>query len=130
MEHHLKVAGLLNMALGVLGLLSTLFTLALFGGPRGVLLINARQGGSATTTEGLLTMCAIVYLFLMAGPLIGVGFGLIRYQEWARDLGMILSIFSLVIIPVGTIVGIHSLWVLTSFEVEPLFKNPPGKPLF
>ncbi|MBL8215000.1 MAG: hypothetical protein JNK87_30050 [Bryobacterales bacterium] len=130
MENHLKVAGLLNIALGVLGLLFTVFTLVLFGGPRGVLLINARQGGSTTTTEGFFTMCAIVYLFLMAGPLIGVGLGLIRYQEWARNLGMILSIFSLVIIPVGTIVGIHSLWVLTSFEVEPLFKNPPSKPLF
>ena len=130
MENHLKIAGLLNMALGILGVVGSILTMIIFGGPRGVLLINARQGGSTTTTEGFLTMCLIVYLMLLAGPLIMVGMGLIRYQEWARNLGMILSIFSLVLIPVGTIVGIHSLWVLTSYEVEPLFKNPPGPPLF
>lgn len=127
MEKHLRIIGLLNAALGVLGLVACVVILILFGGPKGVLLINARVGSAITTTEGSVTVAIMVYLVLMAGPLIMVGLGLLKCQEWARNLGMILSIVTLVHIPLGTIVGIYSLWVLTSFEVEPLFKNPPNE---
>ncbi len=125
MEAHLRRAGLLNIALGAFGVFVCIVILILFKGPGGVLLINARVGGSATTTEGFVTACIMVYLILMAGPLILVGKGLLVCQEWARNLGMILSIFGLINIPFGTIVGIYSLWVLTSYEVEPLFTAPP-----
>lgn len=125
MEAHLRRIGILNVALGALGIFVCIVILILFRGPSGVLLINARAGGSATTTEGFLTACAMVYLLLMAGPLILTGMGLLRCQEWARNLGMILSIFSLINIPLGTFVGVYSLWVLTSYEVEPLFTAPP-----
>jgi hypothetical protein len=128
MERHLRTIGYLNAGLGALGVLACVVILILFGGPKGVLLINARVGSTVTTTEGFVTACAMVYLILMAGPLIAVGVGLLQFQEWARNLGMILSIFSLINIPAGTVVGIYSLWVLTSFEVEPLFQSPPKPP--
>lgn len=128
MEKHLRAVGILNIALGALGVLAALLTLVLFKGPSGILLINARIGGSATTQEGFVTACILIYFLLMAGPLIALGFGLLRYQEWARNMGVIVSIFSLVNIPVGTVIGIYSIWVLTSFEVEPLFRNPPVPP--
>lgn len=128
MEMHLRTIGYLNVGLGALGVLACVVILILFGGPSGVLLINARTGSNVTTTEGFVTACVMVYLFLMAGPLIAVGMGLLQFQEWARNMGMILSIFSLIHIPIGTIVGVYSLWVLTSFEVEPLFQSPPRPP--
>jgi hypothetical protein len=125
METHLRMIGYLNIALGILGLVAIVITLILFKGPSGVLLINARMGGSATTSEGFTIACILFFLFVMAGPLIAVGYGLLQYQEWARDMGMILAIVTLIHIPLGTLLGIYSLWVLTSFEVEPLFKVPP-----
>ena len=128
MEAHLRRIGILNIALGVFGLVVCIVILILFGGPSGVLLINARVGGSTTTTEGFVTACIMIYFVIMAAPLILVGKGLLRCQEWARNLGMILSIFGLINIPFGTIVSIYSLWVLTSYEVEPLFTAPPRPP--
>ncbi|MBL8179376.1 MAG: hypothetical protein JNK48_32155 [Bryobacterales bacterium] len=128
MEAHLRRTGFLNIALGILGVLICIVILILFKGPSGVLLINARVGGSATTTEGFVTACAMVYLLVMAGPQILVGRGLLNCQEWARNLGMIVSIFGFIHIPVGTVIGIYSLWVLTSYEVEPLFTAPPRGP--
>jgi hypothetical protein len=129
METHLKAIGILNAALGAFGLLVSIVALIAFRGPRGILLINAREGGSTSTTEGTIIMAALIYMILLAAPLISVGIGLLRYQEWARNLGMISSIFSLIYIPAGTIIGIYSLWVLTSHEVEPIFKNPPAPPI-
>jgi hypothetical protein len=128
MEEHLRRIGYLNMALGAFGVLVCIVILILFKGPSGVLLINARVGGSATTTEGFVTACVMIYMILMAGPLILVGKGLLHCQEWARNLGMILSIFGLINIPFGTAIGVYSLWVLTSYEVEPLFAAPPRAP--
>jgi hypothetical protein len=128
MDAHLKIIGYLNACLGAIGVVACAVILIVVGGPGNVLLINARIGGSASTLEGQVTLAIMIYLLLMAGPLIAVGLGLLRYQEWARNLGIILSIFSFVHFPVGTVVGIYSLWVLTSFEVEPLFQSPPTGP--
>ena len=125
MEAHLRRVGLLNIALGIFGLFICAVIFVLFGGPNGILLINARVGGSTTTTEGFVTACIMIYFLFMAAPLILVGKGLLQCQEWARNLGMILSIVNLINIPFGTIVAVYSLWVLTSYEIEPLFTAPP-----
>lgn len=125
MERHLRWIGILNAGLGALGLIASAVILLLAGGPAGVLLINARAGGSTATVEGMVTAGILVYLVLTAGPLIAAGIGLLRYQEWGRNLAIILSIIMLLHIPIGTMVAIYTLWVLTSHEVEPLFQTPP-----
>ena len=44
------------------------------------------------------------------------GWGLIERQSWARILAIILAIFSLIHIPLGTALGIYTLWVLLPAE--------------
>ncbi|MDX1984691.1 MAG: hypothetical protein SFV51_30745 [Bryobacteraceae bacterium] len=123
MEKHVRTIGILNAGLGVLCLTLCAGTLILFQGPSGVLLINAREGSTITTTEGFVTVCVLIYLAAMSIPLLLTGFGLLRFQGWARNMGIIVSIFALPIVPFGTGVGIYNLWVLNSFEVEPLFRT-------
>ena len=60
-------------------------------------------------------------------PGIIVGVGLYQRRSWARIGGIVLSVFELIMVPFGTIVGIYGLWVLLSKETEPLFA-PPGAP--
>lgn len=123
MEQHVRTLGYLNAGLGILCVAVCILTLIIFDGPSGVLLISAREGSSVTTTEGFITACVLIYLLIMAGPLIMIGIGLLKLQGWARNLGIIASIFALPIFPFGTLVGVYNLWVLNSFEVEPLFRN-------
>lgn len=125
MEFHLKLSGIFTIAVGIIGIIACIVMIIICGGPSGVLLINAREGGSVSTTEGVAAACYMAYLLLMAGPLILVGRGILRFQAWARDAGVILSIVSLLHFPFGTLVATYNLWVLTSFEIEPLFKSPP-----
>src|SRR5205814_6013957 len=40
------------------------------------------------------------------------GLGLFQFRHWARTLGIGLSIFELVLVPLGTLFGIYSLSVL------------------
>lgn len=127
MEKHLRTAGFLNIAAGVFGIVVCAILLIFFRGPGGILLMNAREGGAATTPEGIFTAAYMVFLLVMAGPLIAVGNGLLKFQETARNVGMVLSIFALAHVPFGSIAAVYNFWVLTSFEVEPLFRREPPR---
>jgi hypothetical protein len=45
-----------------------------------------------------------------------VGFGLLRRRSWARVVGIIVAILSLLKFPIGTALGIYTLWVLLPSE--------------
>ena len=51
--------------------------------------------------------------------------GLFRFRPWARILGIVLSIFDLIWVPIGTIVGAYGLFVLFSKDTERLFAARP-----
>ena len=46
------------------------------------------------------------------------GWGLLNYRPWARMLAMILGIIALIHVPLGTALGIYTLWVLLPSESE------------
>jgi len=56
------------------------------------------------------------------------GIGLLKHQEWARITIIIVSILSLVDIPLGTALGGYSLWVLMRDEAGPLFRPTAAVP--
>jgi zinc ribbon protein len=45
-----------------------------------------------------------------------VGFGLLQRKSWGRVLGIVLAILALLKFPVGTALGIYTLWVLVPAE--------------
>ena len=50
---------------------------------------------------------------------LAAGFGLIQREPWARTLVLILAFISLFInIPIGTAIGIYTMWVLLPAESE------------
>jgi hypothetical protein len=53
-------------------------------------------------------------LFISAYAIAGViaGWGLIAHRSWARLLAIVLGCISLIHFPVGTALGIYTLWVL------------------
>lgn len=63
---------------------------------------------------------AIIFLWSALGLLGGIG--LLSYQKWARILVMIISAVGCIAFPVGTIVGIYSLWALMQDETAIMFK--------
>jgi len=51
---------------------------------------------------------------LVAGGGICVGWGLMRYEPWARIAAIVLGVIALLHPPFGTLLGIYTLWVLLS----------------
>jgi hypothetical protein len=68
-----------------------------------------------------------VGLMLLAIPGIVGGIGLLRKKEWARILILIVGFLDLVRIPLGTALGIYTIWVLMSSDIVQAF-NPPTPP--
>ncbi len=55
------------------------------------------------------------------GPAAVGGVGLLKYKPWARYLVMIVAALGLANVPVGTIVGAYTIWVLVQDTTARLF---------
>lgn len=51
-------------------------------------------------------------ILLLAGAEYGAGIGLLTIQPWARLLAIVTGVIELISFPLGTALGIYSLWVL------------------
>jgi hypothetical protein len=116
MEKHVSDVGILHIGLGLLGILFACLTLLVTIGP-GIISQDQTALGILITIG---TAIAAILTILSLPGIVG-GFGILRYKSWARYLVMILSVISLVNVPIGTAVGIYSLWTLIQDETEALF---------
>ncbi|MCP5066835.1 MAG: hypothetical protein GY946_09735 [bacterium] len=57
----------------------------------------------------------------LAIPGMAVGIGLLRHRPWARTTGIVLGSLSLLWVPLGTVVGVLTLYVLLQDDVRALF---------
>jgi len=116
MEIHVKVLGWLYIALGILGILgaAALFIVMVGGG----LISGDEIAMKVTTLVGLIISGVLVLLSL---PGIIVGVGLIQFQPWARILALVLGLLNLVAFPIGTLLGIYTIFVLLDVGTSPLF---------
>ena len=84
---------------------------------------------SAMPIIGVTGLALVLLVGALSLPGIIVGIGLLKYRSWARIFGIVLSIFGLIWIPFGTVVGVYGLWVLFSRDTERLFDKSLTSPL-
>lgn len=126
MDTHVKVLGVLYIALSALGLLGALVLMVGVGTAAGVVGAAADSGDAAVAIPiiGVAGTAVVAFLLLLSLPGLITGFGLLQYRPWARILGLVLSALNLINIPFGTVLGIYGLWVLLNKDTERLFSGP------
>ena len=88
----------------------------------------ASFGGMLTGDPFLFSLIASIgsvvgfFLILIGLPAIFLAFGLWRLRPWARILGFVLGVLNLLNPPIGTMLGIYTLWVLTRDEATDLLE--------
>lgn len=118
MKQHVTVVGALHIGLGILKLFAAAVALvAIVGG--GVISGDAE----AMLVTGIVGPAVALFLFLLAVPSIAGGIGLLKGKSWARILVLILGIFNLIDFPIGTLIGIYTIWVLLNQETALLFEG-------
>ena len=75
----------------------------------------------------VLTLVGTTVGLLMAAlglPGLVAGYGLLTRKPWARILAIVVGILNLVNFPVGTAIGLYTLWVLTQSAATEYFAAP------
>ena len=116
MKQHVTVVGALYIGLGILKLFAAAVALAAIVGG-GVLSGDAE----AMLITAVVGPAVGLFLFLLALPSIVGGVGLLKGKSWARILVLILGIFYLIDFPIGTMIGLYTIWVLLNQETALLF---------
>ena len=116
MKEHVKIVAALRIGMSMLILVgaAVVFVSVVGGG----LLSGDRD---AIRITGIVGTLIAAFLTLLAVPGIIAGIGLLRRRNWARILALVLSVFDLLAFPIGTIIGVYSIWILVQREVEVLF---------
>ena len=121
MEKHINVVAALQIGLSIFNLLIALliFTvLNLVGG-------FVDEPNANNILSLIADILAIVFIVISI-PGIVAGMGLYKRKEWARILTLILSVIEIFSFPIGTAIGIYSIWALIQPETINEFSNNPS----
>ena len=123
MDTHVRVLGVLNIALGVVGLIIALLTMIGVGGAAGIISAAAEPEDAALAVPILSIVGGLVVavVFAFSLPSVVTGIGLLYFKPWARILGIVLSAIALLGFPWVSLLGIYGLWVLFNKDTERLF---------
>lgn len=122
MEKHIKVLGTFHLIFGLMGLLALMIVFLVFVG--GFAFIGMHSGDHVPFwLAGAFGSLLLIITLVSAVPGILCGYGLLRKRPWARILGIILSFIYLLEFPLGTALGIYSLWVLFHGETLLIFEG-------
>ncbi len=126
MPEHVRVVAILQIVVGALGVLAGLFVLAIFGVGGAIVGAAAQNDPDALVAAPILGAIGIgLFLFIVLASVPGIvaGIGLLKFRPWSRTLAIVVSALNLMSVPVGTALGVYSLWVLLNKDVEPLFSQ-------
>jgi len=128
-QDHITLVGVLHIVRGVLVLLLGLAAFALL---TGIGLIT--EDPTAFGILGFIGTVAASVMFLLAVPSIVAGIGVLQRREWGRVIAIIVGAVSLLDFPLGTALGVYTLWLLMDNEARELFTKPsyahPAAPPF
>lgn len=112
-ERHLRILGTLWMVIGALWLVPSLVFMSI---GNAVPFMMHRSLFGNVLLPPLMFGLGTGFLLVAAGG-ICVGWGLMQREPWARVAAIVLGILALLHPPVGTLLGIYTLWVMLSHDV-------------
>lgn len=82
--------------------------------------IFSREFGASHGAAFLHVFFSMLSVFLLAKSVAGFvgGWGLLQREPWARVLVLIVAFIALLDFPIGTGIGVYTLWVLMPAEAE------------
>ena len=118
MEKHITLVAAFHITFGIILIIAGI-AISTFVASIGFL------SGDAHAMVILSTLAPIfAFLFIVMGlPMLVGGVGLLKRRGWARILVIIVSIVALFKIPVGTAIGVYSIWAMLQDETKQLLNQ-------
>jgi hypothetical protein len=119
MKKHVTVVGAIHIGFGIIGLMVALGLFFVFNFAKGMV-------GNEDVPQVVLGFLAVsiplLVGFMSTLGLVG-GIGLLSHQSWARYLVIVVAALGCLNIPIGTLKGVYSLWVLLQDDTIALFEK-------
>ena len=122
MKQHVTVVGALHIGYSAFQILGAIVAF--------MFIVGAGLIGGLIAEEGIVVAIAAtlgiliaVWTVLVSVPGIVGGIGLLKYKSWARYLVLVLAVLDLFNIPIGTAIGVYSIWVLAQDETAQLLAS-------
>jgi hypothetical protein len=137
MEKHITLVGILNIVYRSLAIIGALILFALAFGFGYLMEYISRFNHNEmceippemlNVVPIILTCVGVLIMIFAIAGIIGA-VGVLRKKEWGRITLLIVSFFSLLSIPLGTILGVYSIWVLLNDETIRLFNSVSNIPV-
>ncbi|MCK5731016.1 MAG: hypothetical protein KAH68_08075 [Draconibacterium sp.] len=118
MDRHINIVAALQIGYSILGIIigAVFFILFHFIG-------NIVDEEEAKIVLPIIANVLVTIISVLSIPGIIAGIGLFKRKEWARILTLILSTLHLLSFPLGTAVGVYSIWALVQPENVEAFKS-------
>lgn len=111
MAEHVRLLGWIYIIFNLIGVLVA-----------GVVFLAITGGGLLSGDAEAIVITAIVgtaisgFVLLVSAPGIIAGIGLLKRKSWARMLALILGFLNLLNFPLGTALGVYTIWALMPEE--------------
>lgn len=127
MKKHIQIVAALHIALGALSLLAAIIVFVVLGVVGGI--VHSQGEHQAAGILGITAIVLGAFLAVLALPGIIGGWALFTGRSWGRPLVLVLGILHLINIPLGTALGIYTLWALLHEPVPQLPSAPTNQPI-
>jgi O-antigen/teichoic acid export membrane protein len=122
MKKHVAVVGAIHIGFGILGLIGAVAVFFALNFAKGFV---ENEEVPSMVLKILSLSLPLLIGFMSTLGLTG-GIGLLSFQSWARYLVIVVAALGCLNIPIGTLKGVYSLWVLLQDDTVKLFeKNKP-----
>jgi hypothetical protein len=134
MQKHVKLVAILNIVYRSMMIIGA-FVLFLLAGLFGRIMEYVERRGDVRPEDFpreildvvpiMFVIIGVIILVISVVAIIG-SVGLMRTKEWGRITVIVISFFNLIHVPLGTALGVYSLWVLLNDEIVQLFSASPA----
>jgi len=118
MKKHVTLVAAFHIGFSVIGLIGSIIMFLVFSFA-GTFVHDV--GVAETVVRFIGTFIPTMLILVALLGLIG-GIGLLNFQKWARMLAMVISAVGCLFFPIGTAIGIYSLWVLMQDDSAKMFR--------
>lgn len=119
MKKHVTVVGAIHIGFGILGLVAAVAIFFALSFARGFV---ENEEIPTMVLKFLSVSLPLLFGFMSTLGLVG-GIGLLSYLPWARYLVIVVAALGCLNIPIGTLKGVYSLWVLLQDDTLKLFEK-------
>jgi len=119
-DRHITILGVLHIANSALGIIAAVIVFTIVAGA-GIL----SGDPEAMTITSIVGSSIALFLLVLSVPGIIGGIGLLQHRQWGRILILVVGFLNLLNVPIGTVLGVYSIWVLLKEDTGPLFNGGP-----